>query len=88
MLNLSVGDEIFFPTMTRLVNEGTVEAIEGPYIKVKSKCPGTEYIMATSAFKTMAELINSAAYQRAWAQQNERRRYNEAFGRISSMSVF
>lgn len=88
MANLSIGDEIYFSTVARLVNEGTVEAIEGPYIKVKSTCPGTEYIMAAHAFLTRAELLQSKVYKTAWAQQNECRRYNESFGRIASMSVF
>lgn len=88
MANLKTGDKIYFPSIGSLVNEGFDEAIEGPYIKVKSKTPGVEYIMATQVFLTRDELLKSKAYKTAWAQQNERRRYNESFGRIASISLF
>lgn len=86
MAGLKKGDTVYFPAVGRLVNEGTVESIEGPYIKVKSKAPGVEYVMASQAFQTVEELRASKAYRNAWAAQQQRRRDRESFARMASMA--
>ncbi len=63
---MKAGDTVYFSSPARLVNEGTVEEILGPYIRVKTKCPGVEYLMKQQAFPTKEELRKSKAYNSAW----------------------
>lgn len=88
MAGFKEGDRVFFPSVGKLVNEGTVEAVEGPFIKVRSDCPGTEYIMAAHASATREGLVRSKAYSSAWSQQQERRRMFDAFARMGQAAVF
>lgn len=88
MADVKVGDTIYFSSVAILVNEGTVESIEGPYIKVKTKCPGVEYLMKSQVFSSKAELRGSQAYSSAWSAQNQRRRDQQMLTYMGNMSIF
>lgn len=59
----NVGDVIFFSSFGH-VYEGTVIEAEGPFIRLSTRCPGTEWIMSKKAFKTSKELLESEYYSR------------------------
>ena len=82
---VKVGDTVYFSSVSILVNEGTVEAIEGPYLKVKSKCPGTKYVMANQAFTSREELRNSSAYHSAWFEKQRRDQMRFSTTRMASL---
>lgn len=86
--NLKVGDTIWFSSVAVLVNEGTVEAIEGPYLKIKTRCPGVDYVMAADAFPTKEELRKSRAYGSAWAAQQASNQYQRSFTNMADMRIF
>lgn len=88
MVQFKKGDIIYFSSVATLVNEGVVEAVEGPYIKINTKTPGVEYVMASQAFKTREELRSSEAYHNAWMQQQTRRYMREPMGRMAAVSFW
>lgn len=83
-----IGDTVYFSSVSTLVNKGTVESVEGHYIKVKSRCPGVKYVMASQAFHTAHELKNSKAYQIAWSARRQREKSVGMLARMGSMSIF
>lgn len=88
MSKVKKGDTVYFSSVARLVTEGTVESLDGSFIRVKCKVPGIEYVMASHAFLTKDELIRSKSYKSAWTHQQMVRRNHDSFGRILSMGVF
>lgn len=88
MAVLKKGDKVYFSSVAKLVNEGTVESIEGPYIKISTKVPGVEYLMESQAFLTREDLRASKAYHQAWFSQQSRRHSRETLTYMGSMSIF
>lgn len=82
------GDTIYFTAVGKLVNEGIVEAIEGPYIKIKASGCGPEYVMASQAFPTKEELRQSKAYHSAWFAQHQRMNMRQHTTRMASFPMF
>lgn len=78
------GDKVYFSTVGRLVNEGTVLAVEGPYIRVETKAPGVTHVMESEAFHTREELRSSKAYNSAYWAQHERRQMHRSFTQMAS----
>lgn len=88
MADIKVGDTVYFSSVATLVNEGTVESIEGPYIKVNTRCPGVNYVMESEAFSTKEELKRSKSYHSAWREKQRRAAMRSSFTRMASMGVF
>lgn len=88
MAELKIGDTIYFSSVAVLVNEGTVESIEGPYIKVKTRCPGVDYLMKNQAFLSRTDLLKSKSYSSAWAAQQSRARDLRTLTYMGDMSIF
>lgn len=85
------GDRVWFTGVARLVNEGTVESIDGAYIKVKANGNRTEYLTEAMAFPTREELQKSEQYSRAWFAQRERQarrqRQMPSFTRMAEIRI-
>lgn len=50
MAGLKKGDRVYFSSVGRLVNEGTVEEIQGMFVKVRSRFPVTGGTGPTKCF--------------------------------------
>lgn len=72
MEGFKAGDTVFFAQVGSLVNEGVVEAVEGAFLKVKSRLPRTTYVRASHAFATREALMKSESYHSAWFGQHMR----------------
>lgn len=81
------GDKVYFSTVGRLVNEGTVLAVEGPYIRVETKAPGVTHVMESEAFPTKDALTSSEIYSRAYWEQHRRRQMQRSFTQMASLWV-
>ena len=88
MANIKVGDTVYFSSVATLINEGTVEAIEGPYIKLQTKCAGTKYVMESEAFPTKEELRGSKAYSSAYREKYRRQAMRHSFTNMATMAGF
>ena len=58
--------------MGRLVNEGTVEEIQGVFVKVKSMVPGDGWHRTHEVFSTRDELTRSAVYSSRYFENQAR----------------
>lgn len=79
------GDKVYFTSVSTLVNEGTVLAVEGPYIRVDCKVPGVTHVMARDAFPTKEELKASKAYSTAYWNLQQRRQIRRSFTDMASL---
>lgn len=82
------GDRVWFTSVPRLVNEGTVESVEGPFLRVMTKACGTSYLPASQAFCTREELKASRAYNAAWYARHERDKMRASFTRMASLPIY
>lgn len=85
MAGFKKGDTVYFTGTSFLVNEGTVEEVQGVYLKVKTKCPGVTHVAVSQAFPTREELRESKAYHAAWFAKQQRERARASFTRMASL---
>lgn len=88
MAQFKEGDTVYFSSIGNLVNDGIVECVEGPYVKIASRVPGVDYMMASHVFSTKTELMNSREYHSAWMQQQSLRRIVSGNLGMTAMSMF
>ncbi len=74
MAGLKKGDRVYFSSVGRLVNEGTVEEIQGVFVKVKSMVPGDGWHKTHEVFSTRDELTRSAVYSSRYFENQARQR--------------
>lgn len=78
------GDTVYFSTVSTLVNEGKVVDLEGPCIRVETRCPGADWIWANKAFATRQELRESESYSRDYFSM-QRRRAGYLYGQMAEI---
>lgn len=74
MAKLKKGDRVYFTSVGRMVNEGTVEEIDGIFVKVESKVPGDGWYKYSELFSTRHELTESAVYSARYFENQMRQR--------------
>lgn len=80
------GDKVYFSTSSILVNEGKVIDIEGPCLKVETKCPCIDWIWAKNAFSTKQELMESESYDRDYFSMH-RSHQSRTYGFMAEMRL-
>lgn len=67
------GDRVYFSSVAAMVNEGTVIETEGVFIRVRTKCPGVEWLMEKQVFSTKEDLRASNQYSADYFSMMHRR---------------
>ncbi len=85
---MKAGDTVYFSSAAKLVDEGVIQNMEGPFIRVKTARPGEEYLMPGQVFSTKEELRKSKSYRQAYNSQRERIRMGKSITYMAPMDIF